>query len=402
MKIAILNQPTGNRGDESAHKAFVRRLAKDCYQYQIDVIFIRHDQKRIDEINVKLPNVNYINITSIVPLWKILPFCYLTRTINLSFLHPALWKFRRLLNQYDKVVCAPGGMCMGGFKDWLHIWNLETAYRLHKQILYWGRSIGPFVGSDYKSKVFRKNSVKLLKYFSYISLRDAISVKYAEDLGVEVDEIVDSAFLECPNAIVPNTILDKIDNCEYVVFVPNELVWHPHFKDVKAEVIDKFYLSLINMIRRQWPERKIIMLPQTYKTKINDYKYFMRLSSMCNYNNIIVISENQNSDIQQKIIANAKLVIGARYHSIVFAINNETPFISLSYEHKMKGLLERLNLIRYMVDIQEIFDDENDEMIKKTLENIKTIINDNSNAISNVEAKKIVNKGFDNFIKLLY
>ena len=63
---------------------------------------------------------------------------------------------------------------------------------------------------------------------------------------------------------------------------------------------------------------------------------------------------NLTSNFQQTLISNAKLVIGARYHSIVFAINNEVPFISLSYEHKMNGLLEILDAEKRSVDIYEL------------------------------------------------
>ena len=35
----MVNQPLNNRGDESAHKALVRRLAKEYPNYEINVLF---------------------------------------------------------------------------------------------------------------------------------------------------------------------------------------------------------------------------------------------------------------------------------------------------------------------------------------------------------------------------
>lgn len=401
MKIAIVNQPTGNRGDEAAHKAFVRKLAKELPDSQIDVIFIKHNQERIDAFNVNLPNVGYINIKTSLPLWKLLPICYCTHTFVLSYLHPALFRFRRLIKQYDRVICAPGGMCMGGFKMWHHIWTLETAKRLRKPIYYWGRSIGPFTEDNYSSKVFKQNSTNLLSYFAYISLRDSISIKYAKELCVNAEEVVDSAFLECPNAVVPQNILQLIDGSDYIVFVPNELTWHPRYKNVLPEKIDEFFLSLMDIIASKWPERKILMLPQTYKSIVNDYSYFKRLESkLCN-NRIIVIDENQNADIQQKIIAESKLVIGARYHSIVFAINNEVPFVSLSYEHKMKGLLEKLKMTENMVEIQDIFDVGNDFKYNMAIAKVKDLLSVNYDKIDKHTAIDIVNKGFKQMVKVI-
>ena len=82
--------------------------------------------------------------------------------------------------------------------------------------------------------------------------------------------------------------------------------------------------------------------------------YFKILRNRCNFENLIVLPDNLSSDIQQSIIADSILVVGARYHSIVFAINNCVPFAALSYEHKMIGLLEILNKSNLKVDITSL------------------------------------------------
>jgi colanic acid/amylovoran biosynthesis protein len=290
---------------------------------------------------------------------------------------------------------------MGGFKNWMHIWNLETAKRLHKPVFYWGRSIGPFNECDNDSKVFKRNSINLLKYFSYISLRDGVSIKYAEELGVKAEAVVDSAFLECPDALIPENILQTIGGNDYVVYVPNELTWHPRYpKSVQSE-IDSFFLKIIDLITDKYPDIKIVMLPQTYNSEINDYSYFLRLKEAAKNKNIIVVDEGQNSDIQQKIISGSKMVIGARYHSIVFAINNNVPFISLSYEHKMKGLLETLSLKEYMVEIQDIFGEGNEMKYNSAIEKVSKLLSLNPSSVSNTEARKIVTEKFEEMIKLM-
>ena len=62
MKIAVINQPLANRGDEAAHKAFIRAMSKAFPEYQIDVIFLCVEQWLIDSIKVEEENVSYINI----------------------------------------------------------------------------------------------------------------------------------------------------------------------------------------------------------------------------------------------------------------------------------------------------------------------------------------------------
>lgn len=403
MKIAILNQPLGNRGDEAAHKAFVRRLANSLPDCQIDVIFILERQINIDAINVDLPNVAYLNITSLpYKLWSLIHWGYLHNTLSISYIHPLCLKFRHRLKRYDKVICAPGGMCMGGFKNWMHIWTLETAMRLHKPIFYWGRSIGPFTEDNNESKIFKLNSVKLLKYFTFTSLRDSISIQYANELGIKAVETVDSAFLDCPDAKVPINILREIDGKDYIVFVPNKLTWHNRYSNVKQLLIDDFYLKILEFIGNIYPLRKIVMLPQTFNYVDDDYSYFKHLSNVAKIKNIIVVDEKQNSDIQQKIISSSKLVIGARYHSIVFAINNNIPFISLSYEHKMNGLLEKMRMTESLVEIQDIFDEGNEEKYNSALKKVyDLLLSNNSISTNGFLAKEIVSDSFDELVMSL-
>jgi colanic acid/amylovoran biosynthesis protein len=99
----------------------------------------------------------------------------------------------------------------------------------------------------------------------------------------------------------------------------------------------------------------IVLLPQLFG-ELNDFNYYKKLLSDLpdSYQGrIFLVSDNYNSDIQRYIIANAEFVIGARYHSVVFSIKSETPFICLSYEHKMMGLLKKLKLTDKLIDIND-------------------------------------------------
>ena len=146
---------------------------------------------------------------------------------------------------------------------------------------------------------------------------------------------------------------------------------------------------------QSFPDHKIIMLPQTCKTNINDYRYFVELKNKFKYKDeIVVIDENQSSDIQQEIIRRSDFVVGARYHSIVFAINNNVPFLSLSYEHKMMGMLETLDLCDRQIDIENIFN--NSEVDSRTLKLVdEKLKNTSSVEIKSKLAKQIVTSAFD-------
>ena len=190
-----------------------------------------------------------------------------------------------------------------------------------------------------------------------------------------------------------------------MVFEPNYLLWHYAYKDkVSHETILNFYSSMMDVIWQGNPEYNIVMLPQLFgrddEYPMSDVQLFRDLAKLKNDERVIITSDNYSSDVQQAVISHAKYVIGARYHSIVFAINQNTPFISLSYEHKMVGLLETLGKLGCCVDFTKTFD--SDENQKQTLEHVKNIIpNLAKDENLRKEAKAIAYKGMDAFIKTI-
>lgn len=360
MNILIVNQPLQNRGDESAHRALVRGMLKRCPNAYIRILYFCMDAKFINQFVVKDKRVEYIS--ALVPnkrQFKAFECLRMGLRNPLFWYHPFVCKYLQYYHWADAVVCAPGGICMGGFMNWEHEDQLLIAMKLHKPIFYYGRSIGPFWDEPKRKEIFKQQAIRILKYASYVSLRDATSIKIAKDLGINnVIETTDTAFLDYPQVDIPKEILREIYEKKYVVFVPNSLIWHYFYrgKATEDEVVS-YWGKVANIICKHFPNHKIVMLPQTsLQGKALDDKYlFQDIRKHCPELNIFVSDDIYSSDIQQQIIRGADAVFGARYHSIVFAINNNVPFVSLSYEHKMSGLLEELGLQDEMIDITNLF-----------------------------------------------
>lgn len=362
-EIVIINQPLSNRGDEAAHRSLMRALDREFPDTHFTVLFFKQNEDDIIEFVVNSARISYLNITGygkgvgFIQRWT-LRFNF----IFLSFLHPTIRKYANVLKQADIVICAMGGINMGGFQDWDHIFNLLLAKYYKKKLIYYSRSFGPFPDKTQWNRVFRKYSYKLLNSFDFLSIRDRKTAELADKLKLSYIQSIDTAFLDTPNAEIPIDIINAINNEEYIVYVPNSLTWHTAYRNRKQADIDSFFVEVLEILLTK--NNKIIMLPQLSKYvrySEPDYEYFCKLKNMVKNDNIIVLSDTYSSDIQQKIIEKAKCVIGARYHSIVFAINNCTPFISLSYEHKMTGLLELLKLQEFEVDISNIGDNNFDK-----------------------------------------
>ena len=375
MNILLINQPLNNRGDEAAHKALVRTLSKDYPDSHIEVLFIDANPDSVEQFEISATNIEYINLLprydSHSISYRIYRRFILDNTMKLlksRLLQKKSWKccvnpkimlIKKKMKQADIIINSPGGICMGGFQYWPHIALLSIAKSLHKPIVYYGRSFGPFPTETKDNIIFKEISLDLLNYFKFISIRDSKTEQLADSLGFEYVKTVDTAFLEVPRVNIPIEIRKSIGDGEYMVFVPNLLIWHYAYRNIPKQQILKFYLEMIQCIVELYPSLKIVMLPQTfnYKTELmDDINLFKELSQKTSSENIIVISDQYSSDIQQTIISSAKFVVGARYHSVVFAINNNVPFVALSYEHKIAGLLNTLDKTDRMIDITGLSD----------------------------------------------
>lgn len=401
MNIVVINQPMGNRGDESAHKAFMWQLAKKYPFAKIDMVNFLYNQIHVDDIKVDSPNVKYTVLLGKMRAERIMYLAYKYNLIALLFLNPDTRLLMKRIKEADLIINAPGGICMGGFQNWRHVEQILIAKHFKKPFAYFGRSIGPFPTETESNRLFKRRSLSAIKAFGFVSLRDSKSLEIAQELGINAIPTVDSAFLDSSRINLPIKIREKLDGKKYMVFVPNKLTWHFKFAKYQQSQVDIFYKRIISFILNKDPDLHIVFLPQLHTYSINDDKYyFSTLMEEIKSEHLILIDDIYGSEIQQSIISEAEFVIGARYHSIVFAINQAVPFVSLSYEHKMAGLLETLDINNSIVNIEGIFDNKND--IDKTLREVYTMINNitserEQNKVWQQKAKKIALNGFKKF-----
>ena len=402
MNILIVNQPLRNRGDESAHRALIRSILDTLPNVHIHVLFYCEEAEAIAQFSISDERVEYVCAFS--PNECQLKTLYFIRKgimNTLFWFHPYVDRFLRHYRWADAVVCAPGGICMGGFMNTWHEEQLLIAMKLRKPIFYYGRSIGPFWDEPKEKKVFKQQAIRILNYASYVSLRDATSIKIAKDLGIDnVIETTDTAFLDYPQVEIPEEILREIDRKEYVVFVPNSLIWHYFYRGkATGEEVVTYWSKVASVIAKHYPNHKIVMLPQTslQGMALDDKYLFQDIQKHCPGLDIFVSDDIYSSDIQQQIIRGAGAVFGARYHSIVFAINNNVPFVSFSYEHKMSGLLDEIGLQDEMIDITQLFTSEG--VNKSILEQLDELIPQiYRSAEGRIMAKEKAENAFSQFV----
>ncbi len=403
MNILIVNQPLNNRGDESAHKGLLRALVKALPDIHIKVLFPYSYNDTIRQFDVHLPQVEYVCIPH-----RLGEGFFLKATVKYG-LH-WLWSCypftRKLLAEYRwayQVICAPGGICMGGFQDWRHLFFLRVAQALHKPLAYYGRSFGPFPVKTWSNRRFYRISQELLYYFSFCSIRDKKTERLAQEMHIPFVETVDSAFLDNPSVSVPEEIQKQIGDHPYVVYVPNLLIWHYAYQKFPKQSVFELFSELYHVIEEQFPKHKVIMLPQKFNCGNylgDDYPFFCDLKQALGSEQICVLPDTCSSDIQQSIIAHSSCMIGARYHSVVFALNQNVPFVALSYEHKISGLLETLGKTDCMVDISRALesDEQRQEAVRLFAKILPSVRVDEA---ARQKAKSIAETCFQQYIQTL-
>lgn len=370
--ILLINQPVANRGDESAHRGFVRTLLQEYPDVELTCLFVGEPcADNIAQFAVQDSRVSYVNLPNGSTSRRLSKMGLLWPLRWLWSVSPGIRSILQYYRQADLVVCAPGGADLGGFLSWKHLTYLFMARYCHKPLAYFGRSFGPLRDGGVARWFFKRQSLDILRYMSFISLRDVKSQRFADALQIPYEPTVDSAFLELPQAEVPAEVVEAIDGKPYIVYVPNVLVWHYNFAGrISKEVIRDFYVRLTRQLLQAYPSHQMLMLPQTFNgtREQNDINFFHELKQIVGDERMKVLSDQYSSDIQQQIIRGASLLVGARYHSVVFSLNNAIPFVGLSYEHKISGLLTSLRKEDCMVDLIEGLNTP--EAVEQTLQQI--------------------------------
>lgn len=308
MNILIINQPPFNRGDESAHKGLIRTLLKRLPDAKIKVMHEANLSESYRQYNVHDERVKYI--CEARGSMKFPRFYAHDVYTNYSWMwkwHPAYRWLEYIYKWADVVVCAPGGICMGGFQDWNHLYHLRLAQLFKRPLAYYGRSFGPFPTETERNRQFKKISLDMLHYFGYLSIRDHKTELLADELNIPYISTIDSAFLDSPKVEIPYELESVVGDNPYMVFVPNYLLWHYAYKGrISHETVINFYCKVMDEIWAANPKLNILMLPQLFcgqEYGFNDVELFRDLAKAKNDSRIIITADCYSSDIQQMIIA---------------------------------------------------------------------------------------------------
>ncbi len=357
MKILIIHAHNSNRGDEAAVKAMVDEL-----------LLIYPDSEIVISNNGFTP---YPRMDKRVKQIKRFPVLE-NKLSQLDFLIAAYTggkvaftsygrEFIRQIKDADIVLHAPGGPSIGDIyekAEMLYLLRLNMVRRLGKPYVFYAPSMGPF-----KNETRNKLRKEILNNAAAIVVRDPISFNYVKDFVPNKDILLalDSAFQHDIDMDYNAGVLDgyselkeflkKHSKCIGVTIT--DLKWHPTHKNNSniAEAIDDTFNDFIK--KKTEEGYGIVFVPQLYGSS-NDSTL---MKKYCLNDNCFIVSDKEDkfdAYFQQYIISKLHAVVGMRYHSNIFSAKMGVPFISISYEQKMKGFMLNMNLQEYCIELQEL------------------------------------------------
>lgn len=357
MNIIIINCHTSNRGDEAAIHALVDEL-NIVYPTSQITLFLRG--------YIKYPNMPanvYMKRQFIPGDFKSILACKSYILSRGKFKISATGRqFVEAIEKADIVLHAPGGPSIGDV-----YYDAEPTYlRLFDMLkvanipyVFYAPSMGPFENS--KRNKWRK---KVLEGASAIILRDPISANYLRELdpNLKYYQTLDSALQHDIDIDVNYRKLVEYEELMYFMkthskcigITITDLSWHPVWsKDDKIKNI--ISATFTDFIKKKANEGYgIVFIPQLYG-KENDYD-LMKKYCFNDKDFFIIPSDYDRYDtyFQQFLISKLHSMIGMRYHSNIFSAKMETPFISVSYEQKMQGFMDKIGLSEYCISVKDL------------------------------------------------
>lgn len=369
MNILIINGHWSNRGDESAIRAMIDALHNEYPNANIFVQLYCSNVVNFPQIdNVKNIEIKYPRKRAIFEY----PIVFLTRG-KVSFLKSTK-DFVKLLSNINLVIHAPGGPSIGDLYkhvEYLYLMKLLLIHRLGIPYVFYAPSMGPF--KDRTRNIIRKY---ILENSSLLCVRESLSAEYLKGLKlkqqvyVTMDSAIQSIIKEQDYMTILKsyTALDDFMNKynKIVGITITELDWHPVYKNdmnVKNNIKNSF-THLIQYLDKEG--YGILFIPQLFGEQ-NDSNLMLNYAKLSN--NTFVIRDEYDCYFQQYIIGRLYAVIGLRYHSNIFSAKMGTPFISVSYEQKMSGFMNIMNIENYCIDIKSLSDSNLLNKFKQLVEN---------------------------------
>jgi colanic acid/amylovoran biosynthesis protein len=265
----------------------------------------------------------------------------------------------------------------GAVSSFTHVYQLLLGLILHKPVIVYAQSIGPF-----KLRLTRSLARFTLNKVSAITVREEITGTYLKEIGVNNPNLfltADAAFLLEPS--LPS-VVDRILEAEGLTTSPylvgisiSQLIhqWAFHFSSTNHQRYDQ-YIELMAKVADYVVE----------KTGATVFLYCQTVGSQARHDDSVaaklvferiqhkskakLLHTNYTTAELKGVIGRCQMFIGSKLHSTIASTSMLVPTVSIAYSHKVHGIIGTLlNQQQVIIDIRKL---EYDAFCRELLQKI--------------------------------
>lgn len=365
MRILIINQYAGNKGDRAVLFALCKLLLKNRNNLQIKVATsnpsLWNDYKFYEDNKIEfIPSASdYDNI--IGSLNKIY-FKFLKRfekyifslirenylSVNLPITRFFSNPIYRMCAKQSDIIISTGGHHYTTIlsKDLVSSLPFELciALALNKNTVLFSQSFGPFEFHKKRNKEYIR---KLLNNCKTLFIREKFSIDYLKNINVKQDhfefvaETVTSLNQLFSNYTLPSSREKKVGVSIYSTKKRTE-------KELETYIssLSQFCNYIIEL------NYKVVFFPMELKgTEPDDRKMINEIvSKIYNKSMYKVFDQDMETEEHIKEVAKCSSFIGHKTHSVVFALTSGTPLIAIEYHPKTKDFMTQFGVEKYSIE----------------------------------------------------
>ncbi|HXH26426.1 MAG TPA: polysaccharide pyruvyl transferase family protein, partial [Candidatus Acidoferrum sp.] len=259
-----------------------------------------------------------------------------------------------LYDQADLIVPVGGGYIrsreglVNRFNIPLLLHPLLLGYMLGKPTILYSQSVGPFQNG------FERRLVSfVLRRMNKVLLREDTSVALLASLGVthNVARAVDAGFLLESQEHIDLRKRYKIAADKLLVGVTVRS-W---LKGAAQQQYEQAVASALDMLV-ETAHAHVIFIPQVTATKGDDDRVVSRrVYGLMRHAEAGTVVEDAPDHHQIKSMYDSlDLLLGTRFHSVIFSLTSYVPVLAIEYEHKTSGIMHDLKLGAWVIKIEDV------------------------------------------------
>jgi colanic acid/amylovoran biosynthesis protein len=277
------------------------------------------------------------------------------------------------------------GSIVDPYVMYFNLFDVFLAKRFNIPVFILPNSIGPL-----KNKFAKKIVLSALNYANIVYVREGTSQAFLKEQGVEAIKSPDLGFYLKPSDQDFKKYLQDagipigVKKCVAITLRPYRFDGKPNADELYYNYVTEIETLIVNLLN---DDVNVTLVAHTIGPSAHEDDTIPLLeifNSLKDHENLVYLDDKYlDCRDLENIYSHFDLVIGTRFHSVIFALNVETPSIAIAYGgNKAVGIMNDMGLQEFVVPIEN----PNSELLLK-LSN--SILIDSAKYIEKIKEYKI-------------